>query len=111
LEWPRLGGNGRSRGRFYGFLFEERCQVCLRDAHSLGHLDQSAIIQAEFVPLVQLVAVLVVCVAQKIPRLVIDHDPVVEGVELQVAILPTLLLPSDIVGEQTSEFGDGRRVL
>jgi hypothetical protein len=43
-----------------------------------------------------------------VPGLVGDHDAVVEGVELEVAILPPLLLPSDVLREETPEFCDGR---
>lgn len=41
-----------------------------------------------------------------VPRFITHHDTVVEGVEFKVAILPSLLLPLDVVGEETSEFGD-----
>lgn len=43
-----------------------------------------------------------------IPRLVADHNPAVEGVELEEPILPSFLLPSDIVCEETPELCDGR---
>lgn len=57
------------------------------------------------------IALFVVCVAQEVSRLVVDHDSVIEAVELEVAILPPLLLPSDIMREETSKFGDGCGVL
>lgn len=59
----------------------------------------------------QLVAVLVVGVPEEVACLVVDHDAVVEGVELEEAIVPPLLLSSDVVGEETPELGDGRGVL
>jgi hypothetical protein len=43
-----------------------------------------------------------------IPRLITHHDPVVEGVEFEVPILPSLLLPSDVVCEEAPELCDGR---
>jgi hypothetical protein len=45
-----------------------------------------------------------------IPRLVTHHDPVVEGVQLEVSILPPLLLLSDIVREEAAELNDRRRL-
>jgi len=77
----------------------------------VGDLDHDALVQRELVALVQRVAVLPVHVAQKVVRLVVDHDAVVEGVEAEVAVLPPLLLPPHVVREETSELGDRRRVL
>jgi hypothetical protein len=51
-----------------------------------------------------------VCVAYVISGLVRHHDPVIEGVELEIAILPPLLLPLDISGKEASEFVHGRRL-
>ena len=81
------------------------------DAHGLGNLDKRAIVEVEFVPLVQLVAVLVVCIAEEVPCLVVDHDPAVEGVELEIAILPPLLLSLDVLCEEAAELGNGRAIL
>lgn len=83
----------------------------MRDSYCIGNLDHDALVQRELVALVQLIAVLVVRVAQKIARLVVHHDTVVERVELEVAVLPSFLLPPDVVREETSKLGDGRRLL
>lgn len=81
------------------------------NAHGLGDLDKRAIVEVKFVSLLQLVAVLVVCIAEEVPCLIVDHDPAVEGVELEIAILPPLLLSLDILGEEATELGNGRAVL
>jgi hypothetical protein len=81
------------------------------NAHGLRDFHQSAIVQSELVPLLQLVAVLVVSISQKVPRLVIDHHPTVEGMKLEVSILPPLLLSSDILREETSKFSYRRGIL
>ena len=83
----------------------------MRNAHRLRHLDKRAIVQVQLVALVQLVAVLVVGVAEKVAGLIVDHDAVVEGVKLEEAILPALLLAADIVGEETAELSNGRGAL
>jgi hypothetical protein len=111
LEWFGLRGGGSGRGRFSRLLFEELRQICMRDAHSLRDLHQSAIVQGKLVSLLQLVAVFVVRISQEVARLVIHHDPAIEGVELEKSILPPLLLSSDILREETSEFGHRRGIL
>jgi len=77
-------------------------------AHGLGDLDERAIVEVEFIPLLQLVAVLVVCIAEEVPCLVVDHDPVVEGVELEIAILPSLLLSLDVLCKEAAKLGNRR---
>lgn len=59
----------------------------------------------------QLVAVLVVGVADGEARRVVDDDATVEGVELEEAILPLLLLLARVVGEEAAKLCDGRGVL
>lgn len=56
----------------------------------------------------QFVAVLVVGVAKEVARLVVHHDAIVEGVEVEVAILPFLLLFPYVWRVQTSKLGNGR---
>lgn len=104
VGWPRSW-------RLLRLLVEQRRQVGLRDAHGLGDLDHDALVKTELVALVQLVAVLVVGVSEEVPGLVVDHDAVVEGMEPDEAIVPALLLAPDVVGEETPELGDRRRVL
>ena len=80
-------------------------------AHRLRDLDKRAVVQGQLVAFVQLVAVFVVGIAEEVPGQVVDHDAVVERVELEKAIVPSLLLAADVVGEETAKLGDGRRVL
>jgi hypothetical protein len=103
--WKRRGG--RRRRALLRLLFEQRRQVGLGDAHRVGHLDHDALVQRQLIALVQLVAVLVVRVAEEVAGLIIDHDPVVEGVELEKAILPLLLLLADVGRVEAAELGDG----
>lgn len=81
------------------------------NAHRLRNLDEGAIVQVQLVALMQLVTVFVVGVAEEVAGLVVDHDAIVERVELKKAILPSLLLAADILGEETAELGNGRAVL
>lgn len=111
LEWSRCCRRRRAGDSvFWRFLcvlgVDDGCQIGLSDAHGLGDLDQDALVQAELIPLMQLVALFPVCVADVVPCLVAHHDAVVEGMEFEESILPSLLLPPDIVGEETSKFGD-----
>lgn len=106
-----MGGGRWPWKRFLCLLLEQRRQIGLGDGHGFGHVDQDALVERELVAFVQLVAVLVVGVAEKVARLVVDHDTVVEGVEFEVAILPSLVLSPHVVAEETAEFGHGRRVL
>ena len=50
-------------------------------------------------------------VAQEVARNVIDHNSLIERVIAKEAILPTLLLPSKIMGVETGEFEDRSSVL
>jgi hypothetical protein len=67
------------------------------DAHGLGDLYQSTIVQVQFVSLVQLIAVFVIGISEEVARLVVYHNPAIEGMEFQVAILPSFLFPSNIL--------------
>jgi hypothetical protein len=107
LEGPQWSGRRRAGGGFHGWflrLLQQGRQVGLCDAHGLCNLDQDALIEAELVAFLQLIALLPVGVAYVVPRLVAHHDAAVEAVEFEVAILPPLLLPSDVVCEEASEF-------
>ena len=42
---------------------------------------------------------------------IVHHYSIVERVKFEKAILPSLLLPPDIVGKEATKFGYGRRVL
>ena len=95
---------------FFGLLLEQRRQVGLGGAHGLSDLDHDALVESQLIALVQLVAVLVVGVAEEVAGLVVHHDPVVEGVELEVAILPLLLLLADVWRVETAELGDWCRL-
>jgi hypothetical protein len=81
------------------------------DAHGLGDLYQRAIIQSEFIAFLHLVAVLVVCIAQKVSCLVVHHNSAVERVELEISILPSFLLSFYVLCVQAPKFGDRRAVL
>ena len=50
-------------------------------------------------------------ISEKVPCLVIYHDPAVEGMELEIAILPPLLLPLDVLCIEATKFCHGRAVL
>ena len=112
MKGSRGGGRRRASrsifGRFSALPIEQRRQICLRYAHCLSDLDQDALVQRQLIAFVQLVAVLPVRVADVVACLVGDHDAIVEGVELEVAILPSFLLPSDIVCEEAPKFCYGR---
>jgi len=45
-----------------------------------------------------------VCVPDKVAQRVVDHDPLVEGVVFEEAILPALLLAAKIVSIEAAEF-------
>jgi hypothetical protein len=51
-------------------------------------------------------ALLPIRLADVITRLVGDHNPAVECVELEIAILPSFLFPSEVVREETFELVD-----
>lgn len=112
MKGSRGGGRRRASrsifGRFSALPIEQRRQICLRYAHCLSDLDQDALVQRQLIAFVQLVAVLPVRVADVVACLVGDHDAIVEGVELEVAILPPLLLASDVLREEAAEFCHGR---
>lgn len=80
-------------------------------SYRLSDGDQDALIQGKLVAVLQLVAVLVICFADREARRVEDHDAVVEGVKFEVAILPALLLPAHVMGKEAAELEDGRGVL
>jgi hypothetical protein len=50
-------------------------------------------------------------VADKIPEVIIHHDALVEGVKFEEAILPSLLLATEIMCEQAAKFVDRRGIL
>lgn len=78
------------------------------DAHSLRYLHHDAAIEVEFLPLSKLMVLFPVSVANSISRLVIYHDPAIEGVKFEVAILPSFLLSLEVVRVKTFEFSDRR---
>lgn len=108
LEASR-GCTGRRRALLW-LLLEQRRQIGLGDSYGIGDLDHDTFVERELIALVQLVAVLVVGVAQEVAGLVVDHDAVVEGVELEVAILPLLLLLAEVGRVEAAELGDGGRL-
>lgn len=97
----------RRRGTLPGLLLEQGLEVGLGDSYGIGDLDHDALVESQLVALVQLVAVLVVRVAEEVAGLVVDHDAVVERVELEEAILPLLLLFADVGRVEAAELGDG----
>jgi hypothetical protein len=98
---------GRRR-RLPGLLLEQRRQVGLRSPHGFGDLDHDALVEGELIALVQLVAILIVRVAEEVAPLVVHHDAAVEEVEFEVAILPFLLLLADVGRVQAAKLCDRR---
>ncbi len=43
-------------------------------------------------------------ITDEVSRDIVHHDPLVEGVEAEKAILPTLRFASDVMGVQAAEF-------
>lgn len=100
-------GRCTRRGRrLLGLLLEQRRQVSLRSSHGFGDLDHDTLVEGELVALVQLVAILIVRVAEEVAPLVVHHDASVERVELEVAILPFLLLLADVGRVQAAKLCD-----
>lgn len=50
-------------------------------------------------------------VAYIVHAVVVDHDALVEGVEFEPSVLPSLLLPAQVGREEAAEFEDGSGVL
>jgi hypothetical protein len=110
VEAARRGCGARG-WRVLGFLLKQRIQVCLSDAHSLGDLDHDALVERQFVALLDRATLLPICVAEESARLVIDHDAAIEGVEFEIAILPALLLAAEIICVETAKLCDGGGIL
>lgn len=51
------------------------------------------------------------CVADKILRVIVEHEALVESMEFDASILPSLLFAPDIVREKAAEVEYGRSVL
>ena len=100
----------RRRWCLLGLLLKQWCQVGPRGPHGLGDLDHDALVERELIAFVQLIAVFVVRVAEEVAGLVVHHDPAVEGVELEVAIVPFLLLLANVGCVEAAELCDGRRL-
>lgn len=94
--------------RLLGPLLEQWLQISLRSPHGFSNLDHDSLVESELVALVQLVAILIVRVAEEVAPLVVHHDAAVERVELEVAILPFLLLFADVRRVQAAELCDRR---
>jgi hypothetical protein len=92
-------------------LLKQWRQVCLGHAYRLGHLDYDALVQRELVALLQCTALLPVRIPNEVAVGVIHHDAAVERVQLEEAILPSLLLAAEVEGKEAAEFGDGCRAL
>lgn len=105
-----MRGRLEARRGCRGLLLEQRRQVGLGDAYRVGDLDHDALVERQLIALVQLVAVLVVRVAEEVAGVVVDHDAVVEGVELEEAIVPLLLLLAHVGRVEAAELGDGGRL-
>ena len=109
-ELEAAGRCTRRRRRLLGLLLEQRRQVGLGRPHGFGDLDHDALVEGELIALVQLVAILIVRVAEEVAPLVVHHDAAVEGVELEVAILPFLLLLADVGRVQATKLCDRCRL-
>ena len=100
----------RRRRQLLGLLLEQWRQVGLGSPHGFGDLDHDALVEGELIALVQLVTILIVRVAEEAAAPVVHHDAAVEGVELEVAILPFLLLLTYVGRVQAAKLCDRCRL-
>lgn len=89
-------------------LLEQVGKILLGRAHALADLDQRPLVQLELVAVLHLLRGPPVVIADIIPLVVVDHDPLVERVVAQVPILPSLGLAPQVVCVETPEL-DYRR--
>jgi hypothetical protein len=90
-------------------LVQQLREVLIPAANALGNLDNhTAPLQLDFLALVEIPVAVPMHVSHEIPTLVVDHDPLVECVVFESPILPSLLLPLQIVGKKTDKLEDNR---
>lgn len=83
-----------------GSLIEEVGKILIFGANAFSDLyNDGAAFQVELLALAECEVLVPVHVADEVPPLIIHHDALVKGVELEATILPTLLLALQIMGE------------
>jgi hypothetical protein len=74
---------------------------------TLGHLNNdSTTFQLNLFAFVEFPVALPMHISNKIAAVIVDHDALIESVVFETAILPPLLFPSEIMGEEADEFED-----
>jgi hypothetical protein len=74
-------------------------------ADTFGHLDDdSATFQLDFFPLIEVIIAPPMAITNIVSTFVIYHNASIEAVKLEAAILPPLLLPAEVVGEETEKL-------
>ena len=92
-----------------GPLVNQFGQILIPSASALANLsDNAAPLKLQLVTVTEIVILAPVVIADEISSLVIDHNPSIESMVLEPAILPSLLFSSEIMGKQTGEVQDGR---
>jgi hypothetical protein len=93
----RCGVIGLRRALAGVSLLEEVGEIRLSGAHPLTDLDQSSLIQLELIAVLDFLDRPPVMITDVVPLLVIDHNPLVEGMVSEVAILPPFGLAAQVV--------------
>jgi hypothetical protein len=88
-------------------LVQQFRQVLFLAPHALYNLNNNPpALQLDFLAFVEFPVALPVHVSDKIAALIVDHNPLVEGVISEATIFPSLLLPPEVVRKQAHEFED-----
>ena len=86
-------------------LVHQLGQVLSLLANAVGNLDNGAApLQLQFLANIEVLVALPVRISNEVSAVVINHDAFVEGVVFESSILPPLLLPSQVTGEETYVF-------
>jgi hypothetical protein len=80
-----------------GSFIKKIGKVGLRRAHFLPDLNQSSFVQLELVAVLDFVDRPPVMITDVVPLFVIYHDALVEGMVLEIAILPPFGLAAQVV--------------
>lgn len=82
-------------------------EVLILAADAFGNLnDNPPSLQFHLLAFVKVPIASPVHVPNEMATVIVDHDALVEGVVFDPAILPSLLLPLEVVGEEADEFED-----
>jgi hypothetical protein len=88
-------------------LVQQFGQILLLAADAFHDLNNDpSTLQLDLLAFTKLLFTLPVHVPDGMAALIVDHDALVEGVVFEAAILPSLLLPPEIVGKQADEIED-----